>query len=390
MKAVVCQNSALNVCDVPEPVPARGQVLVKVLRCGICGSDLHMRQHCNNLKTLMKKVGYEDRFPSADQPVVFGHEFCAEIVDFGPGCRKKIKRGQRVVAQPILKVGNGYEAIGLSTRATGGYAERMLLQEFTLEPVPNGLSSDMAALTEPMAVGLHAVRRSQIKKKDVAIVIGCGPIGLAVICLLKAQGIKSIVASDFSPGRRALATRCGADVVIDPAQSSPYANRKEFGFINDFPALLDLGLGTREKLSRLPVPWWHTWRVGEALGLEPKRPVIFECVGLPGLLQQVIEGAPFMSRVVVVGVCMQADRIEPALAIQKEVDLRFVLGHTPLDFHDTLQLIAEGKVNCGEMITGIVGLDGVENAFSALGDAEAHAKILIDPASKAATPVKPR
>ena len=145
---------------------------------------------------------------------------------------------------------------------------------------------------------------------------------------------------------------------------------------------------TMEALARLPIPWWHAWRLAEKVGAaDLKRPVVFECVGVPGVLQQLIEGAPLMSRIVVVGVCMQMDSIEPALAIQKEVDLRFVLGHTPLDFHDTLQLIAEGKVDCQPLLTGVVGLHGVANAFEALADPEQHAKILIDPKSAAKKPV---
>ena len=78
-------------------------------------------------------------------------------------------------------------------------------------------------MTEPMAVALHAVRRGDVGKKQVAYVIGCGPIGLGVIAMLKATGVRTVVASDFSPGRRALATAMGADVVVDPAAESPYA-----------------------------------------------------------------------------------------------------------------------------------------------------------------------
>lgn len=389
MKAVVCQNTQLSVQELPEPVPAKGQVLVEVLRCGICGSDLHLRHHCEHMGTLLAKVGVpRGAFPKLSDPIVFGHEFCAEVLDFGPGCKKTLKPGTRVVSQNLIRVGGQIELQGLTTGVTGAYAERMLLQEVTMMPVPNGLSSDLAALTEPMAVAFHAVKRSEIAKRDVAIVIGCGPVGLAVICLLKAQGVKTIVASDFSAGRRALATQCGADVVVDPAQSSPYADWKAYGHVQAFPDLLELGMKTLEGLSKLPLPWWHVWRLAEKVGAANlKRPVIFECVGVPGVLQQVIEGAPLQARIVVVGVCMQMDSIEPALAIQKEVDLRFVLGHTPLDFRDTLQLIAEGKANCQPMLTGLVGLHGVAKAFEALGDPEQHAKILIDPKSAAKKPV---
>ena len=126
-------------------------------------------------------------------------------------------------------------------------------------------------------------------------------------------------------------------------------------------------MGTVEKLRRLPLPWWQVWRVAEALGAKPKRPVIFECVGAPGVIDEIIAGAPLFSRVVVVGVCMGADRIRPAMAINKEIDLRFVVGYTPLEFRDTLQMLAEGKVDPSGMVTGMVGLDGVEAAFGALG-----------------------
>ena len=122
----------------------------------------------------------------------------------------------------------------------------------------------------------------------------------------------------------------------------------------------------------------------------PARPVIFECVGIPGIVQQIIDSAPLMSRVVVVGVCMQVDRFEPALAILKEIDLRFVVNHTPLEYRDALHMIARGEVNCAPMITGEVGLAGVDNAFNALKDPEKHAKILINPKSAAMYPGLPQ
>ena len=386
MKAVVCQNAELDVVDLPEPVPGAGQVLVEVLRCGICGSDLHLRHHCDHMKAMMARIGAAEHFPGSADPVVLGHEFCCEVLDYGPGCDRKIKPGTRVVAQPMLRNGADIDTAGLSRRATGAYAERMLLQEATLVPVPNGLSADMAALTEPMAVAWHAVRRGEVARKDVAIVIGCGPVGLAVICALKARGVRTVVASDFSAARRALATQSGADVVIDPAHVSPYASWQEYGFLMGWPQLLELGLGTREKLGRLPLPWWQVWRIAELLGSKPPRPVIFECVGVPGVLQQIIDGAPLTARVVVVGVCMQVDRFEPALAILKEIDLRFVVNHTPLEYRDALHLIADGKLECAHLVTGEVGLHGVDAAFSALKDPEKHAKILIDPKSAATEP----
>ena len=114
--------------------------------------------------------------------------------------------------------------------------------------------------------------------------------------------------------------------------------------------------------------------------------MIFECVGVPGVIDSIIDGAPMFSRVVVAGVCVGTDHFTPAMAINKEIDLRFVFGYTPLEFRDTLQMLAEGKVDPRPLITGTVGLEGVDAAFAALGNPEAHAKILIDPRSHAAAP----
>lgn len=378
MKVVVCQKAQLRVEDRPALKPGKGQVLLEVLRCGICGSDLHMRHHCDHMNALTQRVGYQ-RMASAKDALVFGHEFCGSVLDYGKDTQRKLKIGTTVCAVPLLRNGKHVDLTGLSPHAPGAYAEQVLVQESLMVPVPNGLHPDRAALTEPMAVGLHAVNRSEIKKGDVAIVIGCGPVGLAVISILKATGVRTVVASDFSAGRRELARRCGADIVVNPKENSPYKDWKKFGHIGNAPQMLELGVGTREKLGRLPVPWWHTWRLGEKLGLMPKRPIIFECVGVPGILQTILDGAPLMSRVVVVGVCMQADKIEPAMGINKEIELRFVLGYTPLEYRDALYLLAEGKINGDPLVTGTVGLAGVDGAFKALGDPEQHAKILIDP-----------
>ena len=104
------------------------------------------------------------------------------------------------------------------------------------------------------------------------------------------------------------------------------------------------------------------------------------------MIAGIVDDAPLFSRVVVVGVCVGRDHLTPAMAINKEIDLRFALAYTPLEFRDTLHLLAEGKIAPRPLITGTVGLDGVDAAFTALGDPEAHAKILVDPRSPAATP----
>jgi threonine dehydrogenase-like Zn-dependent dehydrogenase len=378
MRAVVCQHASLQVEDLAEPVPGPGQVRLEVLRCGICGSDLHARTGMDEWADMAARTGY-DRFGRSTEPVVFGHEFSGAVAEYGPKCRGDVREGAPVVAFPLLRSAGSVDGVGLSRHAPGAYAEQLLVQESLMLAVPNGLDADVAALTEPMAVAWHAVRRSDIGRRDLAIVIGCGPIGLGVILMLKAKSVRTVVASDYSPARRALASACGADVVVDAAHASPYTAVTKRGQVHDAPTLLELAVGTSEKLRRLRSGEWHAWRLADRLGAGPKQPVIFECVGVPGMIDSIIDSAPLFARVVVVGVCVGPDRITPAMAINKEIDLRFVIGYTPLEFRDTLHMLAEGRVDPRPLITGTVGLDGVAGAFEALGDPEKHAKILIDP-----------
>lgn len=381
MKAVSCANGALSVVEMAEPRPAEGQLVLDVHACGICGSDLHAKEHSDELADVLEEVGYQHCIRSTT-PTVMGHEFAGVVAERGPKTAKGLRAGMRVVSFPMVRAHGGVQLTGLSPLAPGGYAERVLVEAAMTFAVPNGLDMDVAALTEPMAVALHAVRRSEIGKRDTAVVIGCGPVGLAVICQLKAQGVATIVASDFSAGRRALAQRCGADIVVDPKVDSPYERATGKGMVTGFSGLGELAIGSMEKLRRLP-GWEHVYRVADALGAAgPKRPVIFECVGVPGMIDAVVAAAPLQTRVIVVGVCMNNDQIRPAMAIGKEVDMRFVFGYTPLEFRDSLHMLANGKLDASPLITGKVGLGGVENAFEALKDPETHAKIIIDPRSE--------
>lgn len=381
MRAVVCQDTNLEVAELPAPVPGKGQVLLDVVACGICGSDLHARKHSDEMADAAAATGYAHAMRPHHR-VVLGHEFSGTVAAHGPKTRGVLGPGTPVVAFPLVRRDGGVHPTGLTELAPGGYAEQVLVEESMMLEVPNGLAPTTAALTEPMAVALHAVRRGDVGKNQVAYVIGCGPIGLGVIAMLKASGVRRVVASDFSPGRRALATAMGADVVVDPDTASPYSS-----FADRFvtaEGLFELAVGTMEKLRRVPLlPWWQVLRVADAVGASPSGPVVFECVGVPGVIDDIIVSAPIYTRVVVAGVCMGADSIRPSIAINKEIDLRFVLGYTPQEFREALHLLADGKVDPTPLLTGTVGLDGVAGAFEALADPEAHAKVLIDPRSTA-------
>ncbi|MDN5745673.1 MAG: alcohol dehydrogenase catalytic domain-containing protein, partial [Nocardioidaceae bacterium] len=226
MRAVVCHQSELSVEQLPDLTPERGQVLIDVERCGICGSDLHARTHCDETAADAAELGY-DHFMRREDRVVLGHEFVGTVADYGPRTRKIYPVGTRVVALPVLKAGGSVHLTGLSPLAPGGYAEQVLAVPSMTMRVPDDLAVEEAALTEPLAVALHAVRKGEVGAKDTAVVVGCGPIGLAVIGMLKATGVRRVIASDYSAGRRALAQKMGADVVVDPAQESPWASFAE-------------------------------------------------------------------------------------------------------------------------------------------------------------------
>ena len=347
MRAVALRSGQLHVRDdVPDPAPGFGQVLVQVKACGICGSDLHFAKHGADLLALTKEMQGltplgSDVEIDLTQDVYMGHEFSAEVLEIGPGTEAP-PPGTLVTSVPVLFTPAGaIRPIVYSNDVAAGYGERMLLSAPMLLAVPNGLPAEPAALTEPMAVGLHAVNKSGITPADGALVLGCGPVGLAVIAALHLQGVETVVASDYSPARRAIAARMGASDVVDPAVE----------------------------------PAFEAWqRVGGNRSL-----VVYEAVGVPGMLDGVLRDAPQGSRVLVVGVCMVHDRINPFFGVSKELSIQFALAYDMMEFEGTLRSIAEGELDVAPMITGQVDLEGVAGAFDALAHPDEHCKILVTP-----------
>ena len=340
MRAAVMREKRIVVDQVPDPEPGSGQVLVRTLACGICGSDLHALRHADAMMAVAEECGLPRSMdPSRD--VVMGHEFCAEILEFGPNTLRRLAPGDRVCSMPLVFHAGGVGLVGYSNRFPGGYGERMVLSEPMLLRVPDALPSEVAALTEPMAVGIHAVARAALQTSEAPLVVGCGPVGLAVVAALALRGVGPIVAADYSARRRALAARLGAQEVVDPAEASAFECFRQ---------------------------------VAGAKGA-----VVFECVGVPGLLHGLMREAPPRSRLVVAGACMEDDRIKPLIGIQKELQIQFVFGYTPEEFAAALGALAEGCIDTEGLVTGRVGLGDVAGAFDALARPEQHAKIVVEP-----------
>lgn len=338
MQAVTMERGVLKKVELPDPVPGAGEVLVKSIACGICGSDLHAARHTEDFVNTSREAGGAFKLTTFN-PVILGHEFCAEVVDYGPRTERSIAPGSLVCSAPAL-LRDPMEPVGYSDVIPGGFSEYMLLSETLITPVPHGTSAEFAALTEPMAVGLHAVNKANLTGKEAILIIGSGPVGLAIITVLKERGLGAIIASDFSPGRRTLAENIGAHFIVDPSVESPFSH-PELKKHNDV--------------------------------------VIFECVGIPGMIDDIFLGAPSNAKIMVVGVCLQTDHMRPLIAINKELSLHFLLGWSMKEFRQSLQYIAEGKFDVGPLITGRTSLDGVAAAFEDLATPNEQAKVLVKP-----------
>ncbi|MEM7324101.1 MAG: zinc-binding dehydrogenase [Actinomycetota bacterium] len=348
MKAAILRNGTMVVEEVDQLVPGPGQVLVETVACGICGSDLHTVDHTEHFVATAREAGSLMIF-DPDRDLVMGHELAVKVLETGAGV-DGLPTDTVMAAMPALTTPDGIAVPGYSNDYPGGYSQQMLVDPGALLPVPNGLPGHLAALTEPMAVGLHAVNQSSISDGRPAIVIGCGPVGLAIIAALALTDTAPIIASDLSPTRRELARRLGADIVIDPGTT----DSRQAGF----------ALAT------------EAW---SAAGKDPVPPVIFEAVGVPGLIDMAVSGAPSGSELVVAGVCMEDDRFRPIMGIYKRMTIRFVLGWSPEEFHASLYNLAEGRIDGGAIVTAEIGLDQVPQTFRDLADPVDQVKVLVRP-----------
>lgn len=341
MKAAYIQNGEIRVGDMPEPEPGKGQALVRTHSCGLCASEAHFLHSGQNVINLSRQYGGPYAGLDFSRPFVPGHEYVGEVIDYGPGSRRLIKPGRRVTSIPIMRQSGAHAVVGFSHECPGGWGELMLLDEDMLLEIPADLDDDMAAMTEPLAVGLEHVRRGHPTRDDVVLVAGCGAIGLGVIAGLRLMGIGPIIAADYHPSRREVALAMGADIVVDPRELSPYE------------PIPDLG-GQRASL-------------------------IYECVGLPGMLPQIIAGAAFDARIVMGGYCMEPEEFFVFAAQNKRLTVYFAGGEEPQDMKLALRSIADGTVDVRPWLTDRIGLNGVADAIASMSGPQAPVRTVVDP-----------
>ncbi|WP_462159044.1 alcohol dehydrogenase catalytic domain-containing protein [Pseudoalteromonas sp. GB56] len=351
MAAVVVRNGQLENERIDIPTPGPGQVLVKSLACGICGSDLHIVRHGEEVADIYDKLGVMPKELMASTPMMLGHEFCAEVVSYGPDTQQRFSEGTRVTCVPML-LSQGGAGVGVTPGIHGAYSEYFIVDADLLLEVPAHLSSLAATVTEPLAVGMHAVNRANVTTDCVALVAGCGAIGLATIAALKHVGLTDIVASDLQVNNREIANEFGASVTVDPSAEDEVALAAKIA--------------------------------------NGRRVVIFECVGIHQLINSFIERAPAKATLVITGIHTAMTQVNFGFATVKEMDIHFSYYYTPEEFAQSLSLIASGAVPWQRMCTATVGMDGVPDAFNTLLGKNNHIKVIIEPwRNGELTPFKP-
>jgi (R,R)-butanediol dehydrogenase / meso-butanediol dehydrogenase / diacetyl reductase len=323
----------LEVVERPDPVPARGEVVVRVTGCGICGSDLHVA-------SMMGRPG-----------TILGHEIAGTVAALGDGV-DGWPLGRAVAVRPFTGCGAcrwcqagradhcpSFEFIGFER--PGGFAELVACDSRELFELPASVAGPDQALVEPLAVARRAMRRTGDVRGGTVTVLGAGPIGLGVVAWARRLGAAHVVVSDPSAERRALAAALGADHTVDPLRD-------------------DVGASVRE-------------RTGDAAD------AVIECSGHPGLINEALQLAAVDGRVTVVGMCMKPDTLLPWFGLSKELDVRFVIYHGREDFTDTLDELSAGTLPVAGLVSEVISLEALPARFAQLGHHPDTGKVVVGP-----------
>lgn len=341
MKAAILENGRIHVGDFPDPTPDKGQVVVRTHRCALCASDAHFLHSGHIVVERSRRNNGPYSGIDLSKPIVMGHEYVGEIVDYGPGSRRPLPVGTVVTSVPGIRLGDGSGIVGYYPECPGGYGEYMLLDEELLLEVPGSLDPELAALIEPLAVGIEHARAGALREGDIPLVLGCGAIGLSVIAALKLQGVGPIVACDLNQERRELAIGMGADLVIDPAQSSPYQPHPDLG------------------------------------GRAPN--VVYECIGKAGIMSSIIDEIAPLGRIVMGGYCLDPEEIYVPTAQNKRLQVNFAGGESPDDMRTARDAILAQKVDLRPWLGEGIGLSEVEDALMRMADPGEPIRRVVDP-----------
>lgn len=321
----------LDLRSLPDPTPAAGEVIIKVHRCGICGSDLHMTS------------GHGWDYPAGS---VLGHEFAGEVVALGSGV-ETVKTGDRITAIPATGCGRcgacvaGYPLGCAEMKGMiGGYAEYVRAAASSALVLPRSLSLADGALVEPLAVGLHGVALAQLAPGARVVVLGAGAVGLAAIFWARRLGAGRIVAMAPSERRAAMVQAMGADAFVTRGEGDAA-------------------------------------RVQDALGGAPD--LVLECAGAVGMLAKGVELLRPNGLLMSLGFCPAPDAVVPALATWKQVRIGFSMGYTLAEFQFTADTLDAGHVEPRHMITETISLGALPDMFESLRGPNLQTKVHVNP-----------
>ncbi len=323
--------------DVDRPVPQANEVLIQVKRIGVCGSDIH---------------AYYDKHPYISCPIVQGHEFSGEIVEMGRAV-SGLTVGDRVTVMPQLVCGECYPCTHgdyhicntlkvIGCQADGAAREFIPVDQDLIILLPQGMSFDHGAMVEPVAVGVHAVRRLGIVSGMKLLVFGAGPIGNLTAQVAKGLGAEAVMIVDISPFRLDVARQCGIDVVVNASE---------------------------ELLEQ---------RLDEAFGPD-RADAILECVGVQDTMEQAITLARKGSDIIVVGVFAEKPALDIGLVQDKELRLIGTLMYKENDYRTAVELIQSNQVHLDPLITTHFAFEKYAQAYKYIEEYKDRSmKVLID------------
>lgn len=356
MRAASLYMGKIEVREVADPTPGLGQILVRSRACGICASDIHFMDHPEGDADDDSGLSCYDH----DHDVIMGHEFCAEVVDYGPGTERKWTKGTRVSSIPLLVQPDSRRIIGYAPDAPGGFGEYFCITEALAQEVEGDLPDELVALSDAMAVGWSYVRRADVRPSEIPLVIGCGAIGLSAIAALKYRGVGPILAADFVKSRRDTALAMGADIVIDPAEISPFQKWSD---------VANASIADTRGLVGQVVP-------GRGC-------VVFECVGIPGVLNNIVRSCPRDTRIFSAGGPPEGEHLHTMTAKRKGLNMQFGGGPSVDDWNTTLKEVSSGRLDVTPMTGRLVSLEEMPQAIDDARDANGPPRIVLIPSRRA-------
>jgi len=338
MKAAVYKgNQRFEIEEIPTPTAGPDQVVVKVHFCAVCGTDVHAFL-----------------YDVAPPGTVLGHEFAGDVVEVGSAVTEW-KVGDRVIGgggdppagqEPLTRTHPryNYRMMGFPEGSIRGYAEFVLMEEWQPILIPDGITDEEAAMCEPTAVAIHAIRNSDLKLGDSVGILGAGPIGLLTLQAAKAAGASAVYVSEPAPERGRVALELGADAVINPLEQDLQA---------EIDALTE--------------------------GRGPN--IVFDCAGFPSTLDQAFNIVRHTGQVILVAVPWEVLPLRPVDWMAREISFKASWGSLPGDWHRAIGLMASGKLTVKPLIGDVesIPLEGMQEAFEGLTKPSNQLQVVVRP-----------